>query len=105
MGRTSAGKDGQDAILCDFPAGAGSSPRILSYVMTGVSVVPGMQLLLERPPPPDFRFPVLVVRLFLFLFAVFTVILLKCLIRDAQEDLEVIMRYRSGGITGDEDRP
>ena len=81
--------------------------RILSYVMTGVSVVPGMQLLLERPPspPPDFRFPVLVVRLFLFLFAVFTVILLKCLIRDAQEDLEAVMRYRSGGITGDEDRP
>lgn len=76
--------------------------------MTGVSVVPGMQLLPERPPspPPDFCFPVLVVRLFLFLFAVFTVILLKCLIRDAQEDLEAVMRYRSGGgITGDEDRP
>ncbi len=89
--------------------------RILSYVMTGISVVMGLLIVFELMSLQDLSLVdshtnrdlfFLGVRILLFVFSVFSVILLKLLIRDAQEDLEAVMRYRSGGgITGDEDRP
>ena len=82
--------------------------RILSHVMTGISVVMGMLILFELLPLHDYddrALLFLMARILLFVLSVFSVILLKCLIRDAQEDLEAVMRYRAGGgITGDEDR-
>ena len=65
--------------------------RILSHVMTGISVVMGMLILFELLPLHDYddrALLFLMARILLFVLSVFYVILLKCLIRDAQEDLE-----------------
>ena len=78
--------------------------RILSHVMTGISVVMGMLILFELLPLHDYddrALLFLMARILLFVLSVFSVILLKCLIRDAQEDLESPAMRTGPGHLGD----